>query len=183
MGETMSQDFDELSRRLEMSPEHLANLFEVAGIATPETNPSVSLAKLSYFLAKKLVPKVQSEMERRRALVVLKRKLSELEQRHVHEFGIAPVLPEFIPVDAQIELMHQAFRLGKPHDEFWSALRSMYSEVFYAPPPAFEEEHEERWVSQVLTAIALKRPIKDDAGVEYVNSSQFGAKQAPEVSR
>jgi len=179
----MSQDFDELSRRLEMAPERLANLFAVAGIDTPETNPSVSLAKLSHFLAKKLLPKIQSEMERRRTLVVLERKLAELEQRHEQEFEVAPVLPEFIPVAARIELMHEAFRLRVPHDEHWSALRSMYVEVFFAPPPAFVEEREESWVNQVLTAIAFKRPIKDDAGVEYVNSSQFGAKCASEVSR
>lgn len=178
----MSLQLEELSQRLEMPLEHLDSLFAVAGIKDAKTNVPLALARLSYFLSKKLVPRVQAETERRRQLRALEDKLIALEVRHERVFGFVPLLPNFIPVKERIDMVDDALRLGVPHDARWSALRCMYSEVFFAPPPAFDDANEELWVNQVLTAIALMRPIKDDAGVEYVDSSKFGAQRAPEVS-
>jgi hypothetical protein len=174
----MAVEYDELSRRLGMPAEHVDSLFAIAGIDSPETNPSASLARLSHFLAKKLLPLVQTEMERIRHVVVLKERLAALEQRHQREFGIYPVLPDFMPVERKLELMHAAFRLGQPNDDLWSALRRMYMEVFFAPPPRLDAGELEVWVTKVLTAIDQRRPIKDEAGVEYVNSTFFQGENA-----
>lgn len=174
----MSIKLDDLSRRLEMPTEQLISLFAIAGIDDPETNPSASFAKLSHFLAKRLVPKVQAEMDRIRRLVALEPKLAELKNRHEAEFGISPVLPEFIEIEGQIELMRGAFRLKVPNDDAWSALKRMYSEIFFAPPPRPDHAQIDVWVNEVLTAITLERPIKDKSGTEYVNSTLFRGRNA-----
>lgn len=173
----MTDEFDELANWLEMSSERLEMLFQAAEIEAPSSNISHSLAKLSHWLSRKIGPKVHSELERRKELIVLGRRLKALEVRHMNVFGIIPVYPDLIHISGKIHLLEESLRMNVPSDESYAALCRMYVDIFFAPPPPPDHSNIDEWVNKILVALASRNPVKDVDGVEYVNSSKFNMSQ------
>lgn len=169
----MIDDFEDVAARLEISPEQLEKLFDAANIDSPHTELSIALAKLSHWFSRKIVPGLHSEVERRKNLIILERKFERLAIRHSNMFGYPPVLPEQIHISGKIELTLDAIRLSVPLDETHSAIRAMYSEIFFAPPPVPLKSNDQEWMNNVLNAIQSRHPYKDEYGVEYVDSRKF----------